>query len=658
MNEGQAKGAPPLLGRYRLLKEKRKSATYRSFLAYDLKLKRGVIVKLIPVHGFQRKHLPILWEHLEKVFRQEENASRIVELDCQKDNLFVVEEYLEGRYFNSQIVANRYEYERFEAIVYRLVDLINRLHTRRIPHGFLDFANIKVTPSDAIVLDDYPLLGWLENNRLLPSSAIPPGKFSQSIRDLRQLGLILFNVYRTQLVPEFGSFPEKYTKEDIYDFFHRNSFTQFSDVERILGRLLLSGENKGFASTEEAFREVRDVISNIPHPVQIREIAPSQLKVEKPGQAVIDSQAREGSDEFSYKRGRSTETLSPTEARAEAGTSDDEVSEGRRPEIYTRRELRRENLIFKGIAWIALAASIVIMALALTVMVRGLMASSKQEVAVPDLVGMSFKDAEKKVAKLGLKIKISNEQYSQEIPKGMIIQNQPPTGTRTKAGRTVYAVISKGLAVVTVPNLINQKEAEAEASLKAFQLIVGKKEYVYSEEVPLGTVIDQSPSASDKVAVNEKISLIISAGVLKSKIPMPELKGMPLSEALSLLEQKKLRVKKIDRTYSPNMERDAVTFQNPPAGEDIESGTYVDVTVVLPAKSAPPEEFNIAMTVKLPDFQGRKRVRITVRNAKSTREIYNQMHSGREQVSILAEGVGRSTVQVYLEDELIREETF
>jgi len=660
MNMEQSKSPPPLLGRYRLLKEKRKSTAYRAFLAYDLKLKRGVIVKLIPVVGFHKKYLPALWEYLEKTFKDEENVSRVVDLDFQNENLFVVEEYLEGKYFNSQIFSNRYDFERFETIFFRAADLIKRLHIRKAPHGFLDFTNMKLTPNEGIVLEDYPLLSWLEANHFLPHTSIPAAKTAPDIRDLRQLGLILFNVYRTQLVPEFGAFPEKYSRDDIYDFFRKTPFAKFSDIETLLAKLLLAGESKGFTKSDEAFTEIRNTLSTMPSPVQIRERVSPLAKAEKPITTQVEAipkPVKGGPQELAKKLGRPIETPVEIEKKKPPEEVHEEVEE-RKPEIYTRAERRRESSRFKIFAWLTVLGFALLFAFLLLVGAQGFKAASLPEITVPEFSGLSFKEAEKRAEKLGLKMKINGEEYSEEMPEGMIIEHQPPPGTRTKAGRTIYVVVSKGLAVVTVPNLINQNETEAEANLMAFQLRLGKKEYMYSEDIPLGTVIDQTPSANEKVAVGETVNIIISAGLLKSKIAMPDLKEMSLSEALNAIEEAKLRIKKIDRSYSPYFEKESVTFQTPPAGEEIEYGMSVDLTVVIPLKDAPPDEFKISMSIKLPDFTDKKRVRITNRNLKSTREVYNQLHNGREQISLLADGYGRTTIRVYLDEDLIREETF
>jgi beta-lactam-binding protein with PASTA domain len=666
MSDETVKSAPPLLGRYKLLKEKRRLPAYRSFLAYDLKLKRGVVVKLIPVRGFHKKHLPILWEYLEKAFKNEESISRVVELDFQKDSLLVVEEYLEGRYFNSQIIENPHDYQRFEMILYRSADLVKRMHTNKIQHGFLDFRNMKLTQNDSVVLEDYPLLHWLEINKLLPDTSIAEKKYDPETRDIRQLGLILFNVYRTQLVPEFHAFPDKYSRDDIYNFFRKNSFSHFSDVERILGGLLLGGEPvKGYANIIKAFNEIKSVVTVIPPPVSPRhQTSPlAKLEVKVPGSEIKSvGKVPMSTRELAKKLGKPVEKeyVQP-QHEVTIRQEQPDVSKkktDKTPDIRSKRELNEEVVFFRSIAWIVLIISIVVMATSILVVTRGLISSSTHEVTTPDLKGLSYEEAGRKAHDIGLKLIVSGEEYSEELPEGLIIEHQPPLGVRTKSGRTVYAILSRGLAVVTVPNVIDLSESAAEDSLKSFQLKAGKKEYVFNEDVELGIVMDQNPPPNSKVAVNDTVDLVISAGLLKSFIPMPDLEGMTLSEAMNTIEQKKLRVRRVSRSYSPYFEREAVKYQYPTSGDMVEYGMNVDLEVVIPSRDAPPEVFKIAISIELPNFDGRKRVKITNHNQRSTRTIYNELHLGNEVISLLAEGVGRTQLSVFLDDELIKEDLF
>jgi beta-lactam-binding protein with PASTA domain len=662
MDKGNIKNAPPLLGRYRLLKEKSGISAYRSFLAFDLKLKRGVVVKLISVERFQKKHLPILWKYVEKAFRKEENISRIVEIDFQKDSLLVAEEYLEGRYFNSRIFENPHEYDRFESILYRSVDLVKKIHSNGIPHGFLDFRNLKLTQNDGVIIEDYPILHWLEMNNLLPGDVVPNREFKAEIRDMRQLGLILFNLYRTQLVPEFHSFPRKYSRKDIYDFFRSNSFAYFSDVERVVAKLLLGSEQpKGYISINEAFREVKDNIGVLPPVVYVRGKIKQVDKIDAT-QAVKQTKSISTSEkktqDFAQQLGKPVETPYSDEQTAAETPTHEDAAYPQKPEIYSRRELVREKLMFRGVAWLALFISIITIALTLLVITKGFIATSIPEIVTPDFVGMSFNEAESRAKKNGLKLQISSEEYHDELPEGLVIEHQPQAGARTKRGRTVYTILSKGVAVVNVPNLISHQEDEATSVLSSVQLNVGRKEYEFNEDVALGIVVDQSPPPNVKVAVGEMVNLTISAGLLKSTIPMPNLEGMSLNEALTFLDRKRLRVRRIIRSYSDYYERDGVQYQSPAAGAEVEFGMMVDLEVVMPKQLMPMEGFQVALTVVLPDYDGRKRVKIIDKNQKTEKTIYNELHKGREMISLLAEGYGRTNLKVYLDNELIREEVF
>lgn len=663
IDKANIKNTPPLLGRYRLLKEKKGISAYRSFLAFDLKVKKGVVVKLISVEGFEKQHLPILWKYIEKAFRNEENISRIVDIDFHNDSLLVTEEYLEGRYLNSMIFENPHEYERFETILYRSISLLKRIHSRDIPHGFLDFRNLKLTQDDGIILEDFPILHWLEINKFLPKRVVPNREFKPEIRDMRQLGLVLFNLYRTQLVPEFHAFPRKYSRRDIYDFFRASSFAHFSDIELILAKLLLTGERpKGYSSIKTAFQDVKDNIGYIPPAVHVRgkkqKVEKSEsTRTETPVKSVTKSEKK--TRDFAQQLGKPiTQPETPDEVIQEKHPVTEAFASSQKLEIFSKRELVREKLLVKGVAWIALLVSFISIAILLLVVTKGFMASSIPEITTPDFVGLSFDEAERRAKKNDVKLQISGEEYHEELPEGLVIEHQPEAGARIKSGRNVFIILSKGVAVVTVPNLIGNPENKASDSLTAVQLNIGRKEYEFNEGVPLGIVVDQSPSPNVKVAVGAKIDMTISAGFLKANIPMPNLEGMSLNEALTYLERKKLRIRRVIRSYSDYYTRDAVQYQSPAAGAEVEYGMMVDLEVIMPKELMPLDSFQVAVTVALPNYDGSKRVKIVNKNQNDERTIYNEMHKGREMISLLAEGFGRTNLKVYLDNELIREEVF
>ena len=116
------------------------------------------------------------------------------------------------------------------------------------------------------------------------------------------------------------------------------------------------------------------------------------------------------------------------------------------------------------------------------------------DVDVPNVVGLSLAQAlvRLQAAKLaGRPVQVASPQ-----PKGRVIKQVPAGGTQAKKGSTVVLTVSKGPALVAVPNVTGRTEATATATLTrlGFKVRVSR---VPSTQ-PQGMVISQQPPAGTK----------------------------------------------------------------------------------------------------------------------------------------------------------------
>ncbi len=77
---------------------------------------------------------------------------------------------------------------------------------------------------------------------------------------------------------------------------------------------------------------------------------------------------------------------------------------------------------------------------------------------------------------------------------------------------TVYLVISKGSATVTLPSLIGKPFQEAFIVLKNLDLHCSVVDSTYSDIYPVNTVIRSIPSAGEKTLKKSTVKLILSKG--------------------------------------------------------------------------------------------------------------------------------------------------
>jgi beta-lactam-binding protein with PASTA domain len=154
-----------------------------------------------------------------------------------------------------------------------------------------------------------------------------------------------------------------------------------------------------------------------------------------------------------------------------------------------------------------------------------------------------------------------------------------------------WATWTYAIPHISVPNLRGKTvdAATAEAEKASLELVVGRQ--VFSGTVGSGAVVTQNPPAADRVRRGTEIIVVVSRG--PELVRIPNVRRLPEGEAVGLLEAAKLQVS-IERDYHPRIPEGRITDQNPAAGNSIEAGQVVVITV---SKGKPP--------VPVPELVGR-----------------------------------------------------
>lgn len=162
----------------------------------------------------------------------------------------------------------------------------------------------------------------------------------------------------------------------------------------------------------------------------------------------------------------------------------------------------------------------------------------KPEFQMPNLVGMQLEDA-KETYNTQLDIAVSAEQYSETYEKGAIMEQSVDVGLLCKNGVGVDVIISKGVKMVTVPDVLNFDYTVAEKTLKNEGLLVETK-FQFDDDIEKDLVVKTEPSAKDEVAPGTKVVLYVSKGRYVSVVKVPNLSGMTLDAAKAMVESKDL----------------------------------------------------------------------------------------------------------------------
>lgn len=143
-------------------------------------------------------------------------------------------------------------------------------------------------------------------------------------------------------------------------------------------------------------------------------------------------------------------------------------------------------------------------------------ANKIKEFNLQDFRGMTFDEATEAAAEHNITIEKEKELNSDDVPEGQIINQSPSPNTVVKENTVVRVTISKGLQDGKIPNVVGKSQTtnrpNAKNLLENYGYEMGKITYNYSNDMPSGYVISQSPEKDTVAPAGTKVDLVISKG--------------------------------------------------------------------------------------------------------------------------------------------------
>ena len=195
---------------------------------------------------------------------------------------------------------------------------------------------------------------------------------------------------------------------------------------------------------------------------------------------------------------------------------------------------------------------------------------------LPNVVGKSFEDASVALQKAGFPAQQGETRFSRTVAANVVLQEDPPAGSRQKRGTNVVLALSGGQKTAEVPVTTNMSQQQARISIENTGLVMGNVSEQLSD-APRGLVIATSPPAGTKVELPGTVDIVLSKG--PATVNMPDLYGRSVGEARSMVEQIGLRIAGVSRDTSSLQPENTVIRQMPTAGATISAGGAVSLTV-------------------------------------------------------------------------------
>jgi eukaryotic-like serine/threonine-protein kinase len=200
--------------------------------------------------------------------------------------------------------------------------------------------------------------------------------------------------------------------------------------------------------------------------------------------------------------------------------------------------------------------------------------------SVPPLTGLTLAQARQQLAAAHLKVgRIITQPSSQFTTPGTVTDSDPAAGQSVPVGTAVVLFVSNGPPKVTVPDVTNQTESQAKASLhdQGFDNIAIAMQP--STSITAGTVISQSPTGGSQAATSATVTLTVAETPTTATVP--KVKGDTAAAATSALQQAGFTVTETMKNVKNKSKDGIVLSETPGAGTTAKKGSAVTIVVGL-----------------------------------------------------------------------------
>lgn len=196
---------------------------------------------------------------------------------------------------------------------------------------------------------------------------------------------------------------------------------------------------------------------------------------------------------------------------------------------------------------------------------------------VPNLKSHTIDEVELPLKNNHLNIKQAGEEFS-DLPIGEIFLQEPEANSVVKKNRTIKVWVSKGKALVQVPNLVGMNYLDAKVIAEQKGLIINKVITV-KEQGQYNEVLATDPNTDTLLTRGEAISFLVNGAEQVAEIKMPDIIGLSFDKALEILTSNSLIVGNVEFTTIPGVEKNVIIKSSVTGGAKIPAGSAVDLTI-------------------------------------------------------------------------------
>ena len=208
---------------------------------------------------------------------------------------------------------------------------------------------------------------------------------------------------------------------------------------------------------------------------------------------------------------------------------------------------------------------------------------------LPDFFGLTEPQLQHLIASNDLRYIIIDSIHTNDVPRGVVIEQEPKAGEHVKRNRKIFFTINAwSEEQVSVPNLQDYSLRNAKVILESFGLKIGELIYVPSEyaSLVLGQHYRGKPvEPGTLLPKSSAIDLLIGSGLSSESTNVPNLRGLDKKIAEQIIQSLLLNFGAVIYDQSiVSVEDSASAFiwqQRPEAGTALSLGASIDIWLTL-----------------------------------------------------------------------------
>ncbi len=357
--------------------------------------------------------------------------------------------------------------------------------------------------------------------------------------------------------------------------------------EMLTGQLPFDGESNVAVAIKQISEDPRpphELNPDIPESLEaivLRAMEKDPAKRYESAQAMLEDIARfkeNPSIQFAYQYMHDTPTRymdTVKDVKAKSGASGSAAGSRKKKKRLSHYILP----ILAGMAFAFLIGSVVLVYMIFHLSGNSLFEKAA-DVDLPNFVGMQVDDILNNSTYSSQFVFTVKETYRSDYAAGEVYDQSPKGNKTVKEGHEIILRVSKGVQIVTVPNVEGYTRDEAVSTLTALDLSVLVR-YETNPAVPLGQVIKTEPSANTQLSSGQQVTVFISTEKVDNMRNVPQLVGLAsLEDAKKVLSQSSLSLGTATGVESEQPEG-TILEQSVPEGTQVYTGSSINVSYSL-----------------------------------------------------------------------------